>query len=52
MPIQTLCNYCDRKSTVQYEYDYCYQCGCYLCRDCRKDYEKLNLKNVLTSIER
>lgn len=30
-----ICNYCDRSSTVQVQYDYCYQCGCYLCKECR-----------------
>jgi hypothetical protein len=29
--ITALCHYCDRVTTVQQLYDYCYQCGCFLC---------------------
>ena len=48
----SICNYCDSSSTVQAPYDYCYHCGCYLCKSCGKDYQKVNTKQFWLSIMR
>lgn len=47
-----VCNFCARSSTVQQVYDYCYQCGCYLCKDCSDDYEKVNTNQFWLSIQK
>jgi hypothetical protein len=46
------CSYCERQSTVQMQYDYCYHCGCFLCKKCTKDYAKIDPKAFSLSILR
>jgi hypothetical protein len=31
------CHFCDKKINIQERYDYCYQCGCHLCKECIAD---------------
>jgi hypothetical protein len=49
---QALCNYCDKATTVQQLYDYCYQCGCFLCADCRGDYQHVKRESLEVTIQR
>ena len=44
------CNYCDRMTTVQVPYDYCYHCGCFLCKKCTSEYGKADSKTFFLSI--
>jgi hypothetical protein len=52
MEYPAVCNFCDRSSTVQVQYDYCYQCGCYLCKECTEDYKKKDKKELWISVQR
>lgn len=50
--VSATCNYCDRMTSSDIRYDYCFHCGCFLCRECSEDYKKANLKTAWLSVQR
>jgi hypothetical protein len=50
--VSATCNFCDRETNSDVRYDYCFQCNCFLCRQCTEDYKKFNPKTSLVSVQR
>jgi hypothetical protein len=46
------CNYCDKMTTTDTMYDYCFHCNCYLCRDCLGSYKNYKIKDNWLSVQR
>ena len=46
------CNFCDRVTSTDIMYDYCFHCSCFLCRECTEEYKKYNPKESWLSVQR
>jgi hypothetical protein len=50
--VMASCNYCDRVSDTSAKYDYCFQCNCWLCKECLKEYANYDKKTNWLCVQR
>ena len=46
------CNFCASVVSMDERYDYCFHCSCFLCKQCEKDYSKINQRDFWLSVDR